>query len=241
MGYRQSESSGGTSQQIRSNTLAKRGTSGFGEFASLSLHSGAGDEVESDSSGDDGSTTRTSYASRSAGLGGSGGMDGTDLANSSTSTQEAQSNASAAMEKAVNSASNTEQKALVVAEAHGRSLREIAQAILEGKTSKLDAETLVSFADTLERFSNAVGRTSTHIQNAQAAQEEHQAQLAAAGGADRQEVKSYSLGRGVGGGGRHTGRYRLGMSGQDYTLTGGGGRSTGNEMKVSRTMSSRGY
>ncbi|GAA5994334.1 hypothetical protein JCM5350_006549 [Sporobolomyces pararoseus] len=192
MGYHRNESSTGTAR-LRSNALAKRGTSGYGRANSRSLYGQAAEE-ESDSSGDDGSTARAGQTSRSAGFGGSGGMDGADLANSSSSTHEARSLAQDTMEKAVNSAANTEQKALVVAESHGRSLREIAQAILEGKTSKLDAETLTNFADTLERFSSAVGRTSTHIQNAQAAQEEHHAQLAAAGGADHEEVKSYSLG-----------------------------------------------
>jgi len=169
-------------------------------------------------------------------------MDGVDLANSSTQAQTA---ASEAMDRAVNSASNTEQKASIVAESQGRSLRDIAQAILDGNATKSDAETLNEFADTLERFANTMARTRKHVETAQALQDDHHAQLEAS----RQQVKSYSLGStsGGGGGGRHTGRYRSdyadGYSTGGEGGGGGSGRGAGGgiSQSASRAMSSMGF
>lgn len=177
-------------------------------------------------------------------------MDGSDLANAaaasrSSSSGAAKSAATAAMARAVTSASRTEQKALNVAESHGTSLRAIARAIEDGNATKLDAQTLDTFADTIERFVNATGRTRQHVENAQDAQE---AALQANGGANREEVKSYSLGRGASG--RHSGRYRSGVFDQGVYDQSGYNRSgytqsgytqSGISRSASRAMSSRGY
>ncbi|GAA6015896.1 hypothetical protein JCM11491_007229 [Sporobolomyces phaffii] len=179
---------------------------------------------DSSGSGDDSGTVRA-LAGRDAGLGtstGTGtvrGLDGVDSANASSassssdvgeSAHTAQQDAVRAMDRAARSAASSADQASIVAASHGRSVRAVAQAILDDDATALDAAHLFALADTLERFAHAADRTAGHVEAARELQAAHHATLAATGGAGGrggEESKSYSLGTG-----RGRDRHRSGQS-----------------------------
>ncbi|GAA5905365.1 uncharacterized protein JCM6883_006374 [Sporobolomyces salmoneus] len=243
MGSSSRGASRGYSYSSQAAGSASRGGSmgGYGRSSSGYSSEAYGQSGDSDSSEDDGATatgnsTARRGTSRSTGFVGSGGMDGADLANltansqSSSATTPSQLAAAEALDRAVTSASNTSEKALNVSSSHGTSLREIAQAILDGNATNLDAEALDSLADTLDRFAGAVKRTKENVERAKEAQEVHHEELLR---------KSYELGRQANGG-RHTGRYRSGLYNfEEAASSGGGGGGGGIARTSSRAMSSR--
>lgn len=163
------------------------------------------------------------------------GTGGTD--SSSSNADAAGWRAAESMARAVESSSNTEQKATVLSTSHGQSLLEIAEAIKNGTANDSDAQALIACAERLRSFANTCTRTSEKVGEAKDAMEDHHDALAAAestggGGADSEEVKSYSLesARAGASGGRHTGRYRSG----GYSQAGSTGRGEGG---ISRSAS----
>jgi len=180
--------------------------------------------AESDSSADEGYGGTSVSTARQGQTGQTGGAsDGVDQAAASVAT-------------AAESAANSSEKANNLAASHGQSLYDIANAIESGRATEEDAAALKSMAQTLDRFSKTMARTADKAADAQQA---HQESLAAAGGTNRNEVKSYSLG--TSGGRRRSDRHRSdsGVFGEDYASTSGGGGGQGYSSSGIRRSSSR--